>query len=233
MMAEARPHRCDRQPARFLPSALDETYATADIVDMTASRGQSWPRIPFAQIVEEEPSPMARYDWKKVQRWVLARRAIPRTGVTRGHAAGRVLAWIGLAPTAVIGKLRTGKPSSRLASQPSAVYLALATALTVSSFVSGYIQVIELFPSGGGGYRVASVLVAPCRPHLRSALIVIRPDRGSLGASGRRCAVQPAALFWQAWKVRRRSPSSPALPFANLRGIKEVCAPDAESSSAS
>ena len=40
-----------------------------------------------------------------------------------------------------------------------AVYLAIATALTVFIISYAYTQVIELFPNGGGGYRVATRLL--------------------------------------------------------------------------
>jgi hypothetical protein len=41
------------------------------------------------------------------------------------------------------------------------LYLALATALTVFVIAVAYNQVIELFPSGGGGYKVATSLIGP------------------------------------------------------------------------
>jgi amino acid transporter len=40
-----------------------------------------------------------------------------------------------------------------------ALYIAIATAITVFVISVGYNQVIELFPSGGGGYKVASQLL--------------------------------------------------------------------------
>src|SRR5579864_7010110 len=40
-----------------------------------------------------------------------------------------------------------------------ALYIALAMAITVFIISLGYNQVIELFPSGGGGYKVASQLL--------------------------------------------------------------------------
>lgn len=40
-----------------------------------------------------------------------------------------------------------------------ALYIAIATAITVFIISLGYNQVIELFPSGGGGYKVASQLL--------------------------------------------------------------------------
>src|SRR5947208_13842980 len=41
------------------------------------------------------------------------------------------------------------------------LYLALATAATVLIIALAYNQVIELFPTGGGGYRVATRLIGP------------------------------------------------------------------------
>src|ERR687884_565703 len=41
------------------------------------------------------------------------------------------------------------------------LYLAIATALTVFIISLAYNQVIELFPSGGGGYKVATKLIGP------------------------------------------------------------------------
>jgi len=41
------------------------------------------------------------------------------------------------------------------------LYLALATVLTVFIIALAYNQVIELFPTGGGGYRVATKLLGP------------------------------------------------------------------------
>src|SRR5579862_2613626 len=41
------------------------------------------------------------------------------------------------------------------------LYLALATAATVFVIALAYNQVIELFPSGGGGYKAATKLISP------------------------------------------------------------------------
>ena len=42
-----------------------------------------------------------------------------------------------------------------------AIFLAMATAFTVILIAAAYTQVIELFPHGGGGYRVASTMLGP------------------------------------------------------------------------
>ena len=42
-----------------------------------------------------------------------------------------------------------------------AIFVALASAITIFVISASYSQIIELFPSGGGGYVVASKLVSP------------------------------------------------------------------------
>src|SRR5437762_13376577 len=42
-----------------------------------------------------------------------------------------------------------------------AIFLAIAVALTVFILSASYSQIIELFPSGGGGYLVATKLIGP------------------------------------------------------------------------
>src|SRR6202043_2696178 len=73
------------------------------------------------------------------------------------------LAWIGLGADG-LSSANYGPEEAFIAlgaHSHLALYLAFATALTVVIICLGYVQVIELFPSGGGGYRVASVLVGP------------------------------------------------------------------------
>ena len=54
-----------------------------------------------------------------------------------------------------------------------ALYLAAATALTVFIIAVAYNQVIALFPSGGGGYRVATKLVGPAAGLISGAALVV------------------------------------------------------------
>ncbi len=53
------------------------------------------------------------------------------------------------------------------------LYLALATALTVFIIALAYNQVIELFPSGGGGYKVATRLLGPHAGLLSGAALIV------------------------------------------------------------
>lgn len=73
------------------------------------------------------------------------------------------LAWVGLGADGLssscygpaLGYMALGKYHHL------AVYLALLTAVTVFLIALSYNQVIELFPNGGGGYKVAKVLLGP------------------------------------------------------------------------
>lgn len=54
-----------------------------------------------------------------------------------------------------------------------ALYIAIATAITVFVISLGYNQVIELFPSGGGGYKVASQLLGPHIGLISGAALIV------------------------------------------------------------
>src|SRR5579864_7251876 len=54
-----------------------------------------------------------------------------------------------------------------------ALYIALATAITVFIISLGYNQVIELFPSGGGGYKVATQLLGSHIGLISGAALII------------------------------------------------------------
>ena len=53
------------------------------------------------------------------------------------------------------------------------LYLAIATALTVFVIAAAYTQVIELFPSGGGGYKLASQLIGPYAGLTSGAALIV------------------------------------------------------------
>lgn len=54
-----------------------------------------------------------------------------------------------------------------------ALYVALAMAITVFIISLGYNQVIELFPSGGGGYKVATQLLGPYIGLVSGAALIV------------------------------------------------------------
>ncbi|MFM7158326.1 MAG: amino acid transporter, partial [Bacteroidota bacterium] len=53
------------------------------------------------------------------------------------------------------------------------IFIALGTALTIFVISASYSQIIELFPSGGGGYLVASKLLSPTVGMVAGSSLVI------------------------------------------------------------
>src|SRR5512136_1915305 len=54
-----------------------------------------------------------------------------------------------------------------------AIFVALFTALTIFIISASYMQIIELFPAGGGGYMVASKLLSPGLGMLAGSALII------------------------------------------------------------
>jgi len=88
----------------------------------------------------------------------------PLAPATRQHMAlAAFLAWIGIGADG-LSSSAYGPAEAFMALGPHsqlALYLAIATAFTVFVISLAYNQVIELFPNGGGGYKVATKLVGP------------------------------------------------------------------------
>jgi amino acid transporter len=88
----------------------------------------------------------------------------PLSPETRKHIAlVAFLAWIGIGADG-LSSSAYGPAEAFIALGPHsqlALYLAAATAFTVFVISLAYNQVIELFPNGGGGYKVATKLVGP------------------------------------------------------------------------
>src|SRR5512139_3884185 len=88
----------------------------------------------------------------------------PLAPETRQHIALiALLAWIGIGADG-LSSSAYGPAEAFIAlgsHSQLALYLAVATAFTVFVISLAYNQVIELFPNGGGGYKVATRLVSP------------------------------------------------------------------------
>ena len=86
----------------------------------------------------------------------------PFSGESRKHVAlVAFLAWVGLGADG-LSSACYGPEEAFLAlgtHTPLSLYLAALTAATVFIIAIAYNQVIELFPNGGGGYKVASNLL--------------------------------------------------------------------------
>lgn len=86
-----------------------------------------------------------------------------------------ILAWIGLGADG-LSSACYGPEEAFLALGSHvhlALYIAAATAITVFVIALAYNQVIELFPSGGGGYKVASQLLGPHAGLVSGAALIV------------------------------------------------------------
>ncbi|HYM30569.1 MAG TPA: APC family permease [Candidatus Cybelea sp.] len=135
------------------------------------------------------------------------------------------LAWIGLGADG-LSSANYGPEEAYIALGSSthlALYLAAMTAITVFVIGLAYNQVIELFPSGGGGYKVSTALIGPKAGLVSgAALIVDYVLTISISiASGVDAIFSLLPLSWQIGKL----PSEIAITFGllilNLRGVKE------------
>ncbi len=85
------------------------------------------------------------------------------------------LAWIGLGADGLSSSCYGPEEAFKALGPHThlALYVALATAITVFIISLGYNQVIELFPSGGGGYKVATRLLGPWVGVVSGAALII------------------------------------------------------------
>lgn len=104
-----------------------------------------------------------------------------------------------------------------------ALFLALATAATVLVISASYSQIVELFPSGGGGYVVASKFLGPRAGLVAGSALVI----DYILTIAISVAAAANALFsdlppaWIQYKLATAMFLSAFLIFLNMRGIKE------------
>jgi len=104
-----------------------------------------------------------------------------------------------------------------------ALYIAVATALTVFLIALAYNQVIELFPSGGGGYKVATVLIGPYAGLVGGAALIVDYvlTIAISIASGVDALFSLLPLDYQAAKLPVELAVTVVLLVLNLRGVKE------------
>lgn len=85
------------------------------------------------------------------------------------------LAWVGLGADGLSSSCYGPEQSFLALGQHYnlALYLAILTALTVFIIAAAYNQVIELFPTGGGGYKVATKLIGPYVGLVSGAALIV------------------------------------------------------------
>ena len=117
----------------------------------------------------DSPSPTAApglLDWTtlktRFRRLVIGPPRDPMAPETRHHITLiAFLAWVGLGADGLSSSNYGPEVAFRALGDHTglALFLAMATAITVFVIALSYNQVIELFPTGGGGYKVATRLL--------------------------------------------------------------------------
>src|SRR5499426_119489 len=100
----------------------------------------------------------------KISQTLLGKRLDPFSSQTRQHIALiAFLAWVGLGADGLSSSCYGPEEAFLALGRHThlGLYMAAATAITVFVIALAYNQVIELFPSGGGGYKVATNLIGP------------------------------------------------------------------------
>ena len=107
------------------------------------------------------------------------------------------------------------------------IFVALATAVTIFVIAASYSQIVELFPSGGGGYLVASKLLSPTLGMISGcALLIDYVLTITLSiASGSDAIFSFLPLSLYPLKIVFAVAGVLGLTVLNLRGVKESIAP--------
>jgi amino acid transporter len=104
-----------------------------------------------------------------------------------------------------------------------ALFVALASVVTIIAICASYSQIISLFPSGGGGYLVASKLLSPAAGVVSgSALLIDYVLTITISvASGADALFSLLPPAWQEWKLPFAFAGVAGLTLINLRGVRE------------
>ena len=163
----------------------------------------------------------------RIREIVLGKALDPMKTETR-HSLALVafLAWVGLGADGLSSSAYGPEETFRALGTHTqlGLYLAIATAVTVFIIALAYNQVIELFPTGGGGYRVASRLVGPYLGLIAGCALVL--DYVLTIAISIAAGVEALAsllpLGFHAYKLWAEAFFIAVLIILNLRGMKEA-----------
>src|ERR1700710_2239651 len=163
----------------------------------------------------------------RVRRVLLgAPRDVGDTSHLHSMALVAFLAWVGLGAdglsSSAYGPEETFKALG--AYTHLGLYMAIATAVTVFIIAMAYNQVIELFPTGGGGYRVASKLVGPYMGLIAGCALVLDYvlTIAISVAAGVEALASLLPLGFQPYKLWAEAFFIGMLIVLNLRGMKET-----------
>jgi Amino acid permease len=136
-----------------------------------------------------------------------------------------LFAWVGLGADGLSSSCYGPEETFRtLGGHPHlAIFVALASVITITAICASYSQIISLFPSGGGGYLVASKLLSPAAGVVSgSALLIDYVLTITISvASGADAIFSLLPPHWLAWKLPFALTGVAALTLINLRGVRE------------
>ena len=162
----------------------------------------------------------------KVRDIFLGRALDPLKSETR-HSLALVafLAWVGLGADGLSSSAYGPEEAFKALGEHThfGLYLAIATAVTVFIISLAYNQIIELFPTGGGGYRVATSLIGPYAGLTAGAALIVDYvlTIAISIASGTDAMFSLLPVGWQPGKLYVELVLAAFLIFLNLRGMKE------------
>jgi amino acid transporter len=147
-----------------------------------------------------------------------------------GHLSiAAFLAWVGLGADGLSSSCY-GPPEAfrELYAYPHlGVYVAVGTALTVFIIAISYSQIIGLFPSGGGGYLVASKLLSPLAGMISGCALLIDYvlTITTSVASGADAVFSSLPPQYGQYKMAAALAVVALLTVMNMRGVKESALP--------
>lgn len=164
---------------------------------------------------------------EKIREIVLGKALDPLKSETR-HSLALVafLAWVGLGADGLSSSAYGPEETFRALGTHThlGLYMAIATAVTVFIIAIAYNQVIELFPTGGGGYRVATKLVGPYMGLIAGCALVLDYilTVAISVAAGVEAVASLLPLAFQGYKLWAEIFVIGVLIVLNLRGMKEA-----------
>ena len=136
-----------------------------------------------------------------------------------------LLAWVGLGADGLSSSCYGPEEAFRALGSHTylSLFVAAATVLTIIIICTSYSQIIEAFPTGGGGYLVASKLLSPTVGVVSGCALIgdyILTIALSV-ASGADAIFSMLPVEWQVWKLKFSLGLVVLLSLLNLRGAKE------------
>ncbi|OGT41155.1 MAG: amino acid transporter [Gammaproteobacteria bacterium RIFCSPHIGHO2_12_FULL_37_34] len=146
--------------------------------------------------------------------------------IRRHVALITLLAWVGLGADPLSSSCYGPEQTYLALGQHThlALYIVVLVVMTIFIISIGYNQVIELFPSGGGGYKVASKLLHPYVGLVSGAALIVDyvlTITVSI-ASGADAVFSLVPIWWSAYKLPTEALAIIFLLTLNLRGVKEA-----------